>query len=96
MTIGRLTPAQIQKIFPQKLVNLINKLVLCTRLFIGLANLSGNTSCKEVLRADNCQKLTKSADEQSQSDIHNVKARVTFGENPLRFTKVIVLKLKYR
>ena len=28
-------------------------------------------------------------------DLHNVNAHIKFGENPLRFTNVIVLKLKY-
>ena len=35
----------IQEIFPLKLANLINKLVLNTRLFIGFATLSGNIFC---------------------------------------------------
>ena len=29
-------------------------------------------------------------------DLYNIYAHIKFGENPLRFTKVIVLKLKYR
>ena len=36
---------QIQEIFPERVANLINKLVLHTRLFIGFATLSGNISC---------------------------------------------------
>ena len=29
-------------------------------------------------------------------DLHNIKAHIKYGKNPLRFTQVIVLKLKYR
>ena len=36
---------QIQKIYPSRLANPINKLMLHTRLFIGFATLSGNISC---------------------------------------------------
>ena len=36
---------KIQEIVPSRLANLIIELVLCTRLFIGFANLSGNISC---------------------------------------------------
>ena len=38
------TEFKIQEIFPSRLANLINKLVLYSRLFIGFANLSGNIS----------------------------------------------------
>ena len=36
---------QIQEIFPSRLANPINKLVLRTLLFFGFATLSGNISC---------------------------------------------------
>ena len=36
---------QIQEIFPSRLANPINKLMLRTRLFIRFATLSGNISC---------------------------------------------------
>ena len=41
---------QIQEIFPSRLANPINKLVLRIRLFIGFATLSGNISyiCKSI------------------------------------------------
>ena len=31
-----------------------------------------------------------------KSDLLNINAHIKFGENPLDFTQVIVLKLKYR
>ena len=45
--------------------------------------------------ADNCQKLTKFANEQSQSRSPHINAFIKIGENPFRFTQVIVLKVKY-
>ena len=30
-----------------------------------------------------------------KADLHNINAHIQFGENPLRFTQVIVLKVKY-
>ena len=39
------TDFQLQEIFSSRLANPINKLVIRTRLFIGLASLSGNISC---------------------------------------------------
>ena len=38
-------------------------------------------------QADNCQKLTKFANEQSQSRSPQYKAHIKFGENPLRLTR---------
>ena len=29
------------------------------------------------------------------ADLHNINANIKFGENPLRFTQIIVLKVKY-
>ena len=39
------TEFKIQEIFPSTLADLIKKLMLCTPLLIGFANLSGNISC---------------------------------------------------
>ena len=49
-----------------------------------------------MLQADNsvknCWNLPIS---HPKTDLHNINAHIKFGENLLRFTQVIVLKLKY-
>ena len=50
---------------------------------------------KDVLRTDNCQKLTKLPISNLKPEFQNINAQTKFGENPLIFTTVIIQKWKY-
>ena len=50
-------------------------------------------SCCGQIALSNCRNLLIG---NFKPDLHNINAHIKFGENPLRFTEVIVLKLKYR
>ena len=60
-----------------------------------LLKLSSGNENMGVSRADNSVKIRRNLPiSNPKPDIHNINAQTKFGENPLMFTQVIVLKRK--
>ena len=89
------------EIFPSEIPNQVSTISMHTPSLVKihwylLKSSSGNENT-EILQADNSVKYWRNLPiYNSKPDLHNINAHIKFGENPLKFTQVIVRKWKYR